>query len=164
MNVTTAQVFRRHHFARRGFHKRRPCKKDRALIFYDDGFVAHRGHIRAAGRARSHDDSNLRDARCAHRRLVVEDATEVIAIRKYLVLIRQICAARIDKIDARQIVLRRDFLRAQMLLHCQRVVSTALDRRIVSDDHALTTTHAPNAGNDACAGRFAVVHLVRRKA
>jgi len=42
--VATAQIFGRDHFARGGFHQRWPTQKDGALVFHDDGFIAHRGH------------------------------------------------------------------------------------------------------------------------
>ena len=58
-------------------------------------------------------DGDLRDAFGRHRRLVVEDAAEVVAIGKHVGLVRQVRAARVDEVDARQPVLARDLLRPQ---------------------------------------------------
>ena len=87
-----------------------------------------------------------------HRRLVVEDAAEVIAVGKHVDLVRQVGAARVDEVDAGQAVLARDVLRAQVLLHRQRVVGAALDGRVVADDHAFAAGHAADAGDDAGGG------------
>ena len=72
-----------------------------------------------------------------HRRLVEEDPPEVLAVGEDLGLQRQERAAGVDQVDARQPVLQRDLLRAQVLLDGHRVVGAALDRRVVGDDHAL---------------------------
>ena len=47
---------------------------------------------------------------------------------------RQVCAAAVDEIDARQLVLERDLLGPEMLLHGHREVGPALDGRVVGDD------------------------------
>ena len=51
-----------HHLAGRRLHQRRAAEEDRALVAHDDGLVAHRGHVGAAGRARAHHHGDLRDA------------------------------------------------------------------------------------------------------
>ena len=71
------------------------------------------------------------------RRLVVEDAAEVLAVGEHLGVLRQVGAAGVDEIDARQPVLARDLLRAQVLLDGHRVIRAALDGGVVADDHAL---------------------------
>ena len=117
----------------------------------------HRRHIGAARRARAHDDGDLRDALRRHLRLIVEDAPEMPFVGKDLVLLRQERAAGVDHVDARQPVLARDVLRAQMLLHRQRIVGAALDGRVVGDDHALAPRNAADAGDDA--GRMHVAAI-----
>ena len=97
----------RHDLARRGFDERRAGEKDRALVAHDDRFVRHRRHVRAARGARAHHARDLRNARGGHVRLVVEDAAEMVAVGKDRVLARQVRAARIDEVDARQPVFRR---------------------------------------------------------
>ena len=77
-----------------------------------------------------------------HRRLVVEDAAEMLAVGKDLVLVRQVGAAGIDEVDAGQMVLPRDLLGAQMLLHRDRIIGPALDRGVVGDDDAFAA-HRP---------------------
>ena len=114
----------------------------------------HRRHVRAARRARSHDDGDLRNALRRHRRLVVEDAAEMVAVGEHIGLVRQVRAARIDEVDARQPVLARDLLRAQVLLDGHRVIRAALDRRVVADDHAFAARNAADAGDDAGARRW----------
>ena len=111
----------------------------------DDRLVAHRRDVRAARRARAHDGRDLRDAGGGHRRLVEEDPAEVLAVGEDLVLQRQVGAAGVDEVDARQAVVQRDLLRAQVLLDRQREVRAALDRRVVGDDHDLAPVHAPDA-------------------
>ena len=111
---------------------------------HDDGLVAHRRHIGAAGRAGAHDDRDLGDAVRAHPRLIVEDAAEMLAVRKDLVLVRQVGPAAVDEIDAGQPVLRRDLLRAKMLLDGHRVVGAALHRRVVGKDHHVAPRHTPD--------------------
>ena len=95
----------------------------------------------------------------AHLRLVEEDAAEMVAVGEDLGLVRQVRAAAVDQIDARQPVLERDLLRAQVLLDRQRIVGAALHRRVVADDHHLPPGHAADAGDHARAGHLAVVHV-----
>jgi hypothetical protein len=133
------------------------------LFLDDDRLVAHRRYVGAAGRARAHDDGDLRNVLRGEPRLVVEDATEVVAIRKYLVLQRQKRAAGIDQIDARQAVFERDFLRAQMLLDGDRKIRAALHGGVVRDDDHLAALHAADAGDDAGGRRRVFVHAMRRE-
>src|SRR3546814_5401036 len=46
-------------------------------------------------------------------------------------------AAGVDRVHAGQVVLARDLLRAQVLLHRHREVGAALDRGVVGDHHDL---------------------------
>ena len=85
----------------------------------------------------------------AHLRLVEEDAAEMIAVGEDLGLVRQVRAAAVDQIDARQAVLLGDLLRAEVLLDRQRIVGAALHRRVVADDHHLPARHAADAGDHA---------------
>ena len=102
--------------------------------------------------------------RAERSRLVEEDAAEVLLVGKHLVLQRQKCAARIDQVDARQMILGRDLLRAQVLLDGHRIIGAALDRRIVGHDHALAAADAADTGDDAGGGHFAAIHAHRRPA
>ncbi len=80
-------------------------------------------------------------AELRHRRLVEEDPAEVLAVGEDLVLQRQERAAGVDEVDARQPVLQRDLLRAQVLLDRHRVVGAALDGGVVGDDDAAPAVH-----------------------
>src|SRR3546814_7594721 len=80
--------------------------------------------------------------------LVEEDAPEVIAVRKDLVLVGQIGPARIHQVNARQPILLCDFLGPQVLLDGQRIVGSALDRGVVADNDAFGAGNAADAGNE----------------
>ena len=134
VDVGAAELLGGHVLSRRGLHERRAADEDRPGSANDHGLVRHRRHVRAAGGAGAHDRRDLRDPERREARLVEEDAPEVVAIGEDLGLERQEGAARVDEVEAREAVLARDLLRAQVLLHRQRVVGAALDRRVVRDD------------------------------
>ena len=159
--VGPAELLGRHVLAGRGLHERRPAEEDRAGPLDDDGLVAHRRDVGAAGRARAHHERDLRDPGGRHPRLVVEDPAEVVAVREDVGLERQERAAGVDEVDARQPVLERDLLRPQVLLDGHRVVRAALDRRVVGDDHAGRALDPADAGDDAGARRVVVVEAGR---
>ena len=160
MHVGAAEFFGRDHLAGRRLHQRRAAEKDRALIAHDDALVRHRRHIGAAGGAGAHHDRDLRNARRRHLRLIVEDAAEMPFVGKNLVLLRQERAAGIDHVDAGQIVLPRDILGAQMLLHRHRIIGAALDGGIVGDDDAFAPRNPPDAGDDARRMHVAAIEAV----
>jgi hypothetical protein len=85
----------------------------------------------------------------------------MFAIGEDLVLLREVRAARIDKVDAGQAVLGGDFLRAQMLLHADRIIGAALHGRVVGDDHGEPAGDLADAGDEAGAGHIFSVHAVR---
>ena len=92
VDVAPAQILGRDLFAGGRLHQRRAAQEDRALVAHDDRLVAHGRHIGAARSARSHHDGDLRNALGGHVRLIEEDSPKVIAIRKHLVLTRQVGA------------------------------------------------------------------------
>ena len=98
-----------------------------------------------------------------HLRLVVEDAAKMPLVGKDLVLQRQEGAAGIDHVDARQIVLPRDVLRAQMLFHRHRIIGAALDGRVIGDDDAFAPRDAPDPGDDARRMHVAAIEAVGRQ-
>ena len=149
VQVAAAEFFGGHHFAGRGLHQRRAAEEDRALVADDDRFVAHRGYVRAARGAGAEHRGDLRDALGAHRRLVVEDAAEMLAVGEDLVLARQERAARVDQVDAGQPVLPGDLLGAQMLLDRNRVVGAAFHGRVVGHDHAFAPGYPADADDHA---------------
>ena len=163
VHVGAAELLGRHDLADRRFDQRRPAEEDRALALDDDRLVGHRRHVGAARGARAHHHRDLRDAGRGHVGDVEEDAAEMLAIGKHVVLVGQVGAARIDQVDARQAVLRRDLLRAQVLLDRERKIGAALDGGVVGDDHALAPRDAADAGDDARARRLVAVHAVRRE-
>ncbi len=159
VDVGAAELLRGHVLARRRLHERRPADEDRPGSADDHRLVRHRGHVRATCGARAHHDGDLRDPERGQARLVEEDPAEVVAVGEDLGLKWEERAARVDEVDARQAVLAGDLLRAQVLLHGERVVRAALDRRVVRDDHALAALDDADAGDDARRRRVAVVEL-----
>ena len=149
VHVAAAEVLGGDDLAGRGLHQRRAAEEDRALVADDHGLVGHRRDVGAAGRAGAHHRGDLRDAARGQVGLVEEDPAEVLAVGEDLVLHRQERAAGVDEVDARQVVVGRDGLRAQVLLDGHRVVGAALDGRVVGDDHALAAADPADAGDDA---------------
>ena len=88
----------------------------------------------------------------------------MVFVGKYFVLSRQERAAGIHKIYAWQVVLRRNFLRSQVFLHCNRIVGTAFDSRIVGNDHTVDAVHLSDARDDARCRDVVVIHVVSGKA
>ena len=159
VDVGAAELLRGHVLAGRRLHERRAADEDRPGALHDHGLVAHRRHVGAAGRARAHHDGDLRDALRGHARLVVEDPAEVLPVGEDLGLERQERAAGVDEVDARQVVLLGDLLRAQVLLDGQREVRAALHGRVVRDDDALLALDHADARDDPGRGRGAVVQI-----
>ena len=160
VQFAAAELLGRDDLADRRLHEGRAAEEDRALAAHDHALVAHRGHVGAAGGARAEHGRELRDAHRRELRLVEEDAAEVLAIGEHLVLQRQERAARVDEVDARQSLLLRDLLCAQVLLDGHRVVGAALDGGVVADDHDRPAVHEADARDDAGAGRIAAVEPV----
>ena len=149
-----AELLGRHVLTGRGLHERRAADEDRAGSLDDHGLVAHRGHVGAAGGAGSHHDGDLRDVPRRQPRLVEEDPPEMLAVGEDVRLQRQECAARIDEVDAREVVLLGHLLRAEVLLHGEREVRASLDRGVVRDDDAAAALDHSDARHDSCAGAW----------
>lgn len=161
VEVAAAQFLRGDNLACGGLHERRTSEEDGALVLDDDGLVAHRRHIGASGRTGAHDDRYLGYTHRTHPGLVVEYPTEVLLIREDIRLVRQVGSARVDEVDARELVLLRDRLRAEMLLDGDRVVCSSLDGAVVGDDHAGDALDGSDARDDP-SGRYVLagIHLV----
>ena len=168
VHIAATQIFCTDHFACSRFDQRGATQEDGALVFNNDGFVAHGWHVSTAGSATAHDHRYLRNAQCTHVGLVKKDAPKVIAVWKHVVLVGQVGAARIDQVNARQVVLLRHFLRTQMLLDGHGVIGAALDGGVVAHNHAVDPIDAAYAGNHAGArcvldAFFVQVHGVGRQ-
>ena len=61
----------------------------------------------------------------------------MVHVGEDLGLPRQVGAAALQQVDARQPVLHRDLLRSKLLLDGDRVEGAAFDGRVVGDHHAL---------------------------
>ena len=163
MHVGAAEILRTDDLAGGGPDQRRSAEKDGALLADDDGLVRHGRNIGAARGAGSHHHGDLGDAVGRHRRLVVENAAEMVAIGKHLVLAGKVGAAGIDQIQAGQTILRRDLLRPEMLLDRHRVIGAALDGGVVGDDHAFPAGDPTDAGDQPGGRHLVVVQPVRRE-
>ena len=87
----------------------------------------------------------------------------MLPVGEDLVLQRQERAAGIDQIDARQMVLARNSLGAQMLLHRHRIIGAAFDGGVIGDDHAVAAADAADAGDQARRRHVATIHFVSGK-
>ena len=87
-----------------------------------------------------HRRAYLRNILSRHVGLIVENATEVVAVWKNLSLIRQISTAAINQINTRQPIFPGDLLSSQMLFDRDWVVCAALDRGIIRNDHTFLAT------------------------
>lgn len=132
------------------------------LTLDDDVLVRHGGHVGATGRAGAHHDGDLRNALRGHVRLVVEDASKVVAVGEHLVLQRQEGAATVHQVDTGQAVLLCDLLGTQVFLDRDGVVRASLDRSVVGDDHAVDAADAADASDDTARWNIAV-HLMTRQ-
>ena len=160
MQIATAERLGCHHLTSGRLHQRRAAKEDGALVAHDDALIGHRGDVGTASGARAHHHGNLRDARRRHIGLIVENPPKMVAIREHLVLVRQIRPAGIDQINAGQIVLLRNLLRAHMLLHRQRKIRAAFDGGVVADDDAFAPRHPANPGDHARRRNILAIHAI----
>ncbi|MNT36968.1 hypothetical protein D3C72_1730830 [compost metagenome] len=87
----------------------------------------------------------------------------MLTVREHFILTRQVGAARIHQVDARQAVLLGNGLGAQVFFHGQRVIRAAFYRGVVGDDHALDAFHATDPGDHARSGDVFAIHLIRRQ-
>ena len=161
VNVAAAEVLGADFLAGCGLHERRAAEEDRARALDDDGFVTHRRDVRAAGRGAAHHERDLGDPGRRHPGLVVEDPSEVVAVREDVGLEGEECAATVDEVHARQAVLEGDLLGPQVLLDGQRVVRPAFDRRVIGNDDDARPLDAADSGDDPGRWSLVVVDAVR---
>ena len=163
MHVTTAQCLGIDHFASGRLDQRRSPKKNCPLVFDDDRLVAHRRYVCTAGSAGPENGRYLWNALGRKTGLVVENSAEMLAIGEDFVLHRQEGTTRIDQVNARQVILFSNFLGAQVFLDGKRVIGTALDGRIIGDNHAIDVADLPDARYEACGWHFVVIETVSRE-
>ena len=160
MQIAASEFLGGHHLAGRGLYQRRSSQEDGALVAHDHCFVAHRGNVGSAGGARTKHRGDLGDPGRAHGGLVVEDAPEMIAVGKDLVLPRQECSTGIHQVNTGQPILRRNLLGPEVFFDRDRVVGAAFDRGVVGHDHAFPSGNPTDSGNDPRRRAFVVVHTV----
>ena len=87
--------------------------------------------------------------------------------REHITLTRQVGPSRVDQVKTRQLVLGSYLLSPQMLLHRNRIVCSALDRRVVRNYHAKPALNQPDTRhNSARVDLLPIVEIVaseRRK-
>ncbi len=89
----------------------------------------------------------------------MEDGAVLAGVGEDAGLFRQVGAAAVDQGEVRQAVLPGDLLGPHVLARRHGVVGAALHRGIVGDDHAGHALDLADAGDDAGAGRHALVHV-----
>jgi hypothetical protein len=176
MQRRTTEVLCIDHLASSSLDQRRPTQKDGSILVHDHTLVGHGGNVCASGGARAHDHRNLWNVLRRHGGLVVEDATEMLAIREHIGLQRKERTATVDckcivhrtesdhdvvklthnnraihtKIYAGKMVLACNLLRTQMLLDRDRVVGTTFDSGIICDNHALRAVSSNKSIDPGC--------------
>jgi hypothetical protein len=158
---TAAELFGGDLLAGGGLDQGRAAEEDRALVGDDDRLIGHGRNVGAAGGTGAEDGGQLRDPSGRERGLVVEDAAEVLTVGEHIVLVGQVRAAGVDEIDAREVVLLRDLLRPEVLLHGHGIVGAALDGGVVGHDDAFAAGDSADAGDDPGSRAGIVVHAVR---
>lgn len=85
-------------------------------------------------------------------------ATHVV--REDVGLVRQSSTTRFDEIDTGKAVLEGNLLSSEVLLDREGVVSTALDRGVVGNDHAAAARDGSDTSDDTSSGQVVGVDLV----
>ena len=160
VHIGAAKILCRDHLPRRRLYQRRAAQEDRALLAHNHRLVRHGRHIGTTRRTRAHDSGDLGNALRAHLGLVVEDPSEMFPVRKDFRLVGQVCTARVDKVNARQMVFERDLLGPQMLLHRDGEVGAALHRRVVADNQAFPAFNPADAGDNSGGRRLVAIHAM----
>ncbi len=158
MKICTAQLLCSDVFTGRGFDKRRSRQIDGAGALHDHVLIAHGWHIGPACRAHAHHHGNLRNAKCRHPGLVIEDAPKVLSVGKHFRLHRQEHSAGVHQVDRRQPVFEGDLLSAKVFLDGDRKIGAAFDGRIVGGNHAGSPRHIADAGDKTGGGELILVH------
>src|ERR1019366_4217397 len=81
----------------------------------------------------------------------------MLAVGKYLILARQVRAARIDQVYTRQADFAGNLLCPQVLLDRDGMISAAFDGRVIADHETFAPPDASRVGNQAVYGCLVVV-------
>lgn len=100
VHLSTTELLSADDFSSGSLDQRRTSQEDVALLLHNDGLVTHGRDVSTAGGARTHDNGDLGDALGAHAGLVVEDATEVLAVGEDVGLMREVGTTAVNEIDA----------------------------------------------------------------
>ncbi len=163
MHIRTTELFSGDLLPSRGFHQWRATKKNRPGSFHDDGFIGHRRDIRTSSGAGAHHCCDLRDLKGGHLCLVVEDPPEMLSVREDLVLHGEERTARVDQVDAGEVVLHSDLLGTKVFFHCDRVIGAAGDGRVIGDDEDFSSMDDADTGDDPGSGRLVFIHVKGRQ-
>src|SRR5215472_5168880 len=161
MHIGTTQVFCTNLFSRRGLNQWRTGQENSAIATHNHTFVTHSRNIGTSCGTGTHDDGDLRYALAGHTRLVVEDASKVLAVRKDFGLQGEKCSTGINQVDTGQVVLFGDLLGSQMLFNSHRIVSAAFDGCIISNNDAFLALDEPDPCYDASRWCLVIVHIPR---
>lgn len=83
----------------------------------------------------------------------------MVGVGEDFILQGQKCPARIDQVEAGQLVFGGNLLGAQVLFDRQWEVGAAFHGGVVGDDQHFAARDAPDAGDQACARGFAAVKI-----
>lgn len=88
VHLTATKVLVANHLTSGGLDQGRTSQEDVALFLNDYALITHSGDIGTSSGTGAHDDGDLGDALGAHAGLVIEDATEVVAVGEDVSLVR----------------------------------------------------------------------------
>ncbi len=158
VHLGAAQVFVLRDFTGRGLQQRRAGQKHLGLLAHHDHVVRQ---TRACRRRRQWTNHAPR-VTCG---MPAADSTRLVgkglaAGDEQFGLVHQVGAAGLDHGHARQLLLQRDLLDAQTLLHAPRRHRAALDGEVAGVDHAAHAGDVADAGDVVAARQRAVLVVV----
>ena len=139
-----------------GFDQRRSGQKNVGASAHQNHVVRQAWQVSTTGSGGAMHDGNLRQTGSRHARLVRKAAP---AFDKDLALVHQIGASAFHQVNHRQLVLLRDFLRAQGFAQTHGRHCAALDGAVTGRNQAALAGHHANTNDGAAAqhGLLAVV-------
>src|SRR3954451_2761853 len=141
-----------------------PAQPHESGAFHHDHDIAKSGEISSAGDARTHDSSNLRNAKPPpHQRVVVEDACRPILSGKNRVLQGKVHARGVNKVNDREAITHGDFLRSQDFRDCLWPPRASLHGRVIRDDHRRTSLDLAEHGDHTGSRCLAMVLVVPKQ-
>ncbi len=164
MHFRAAQIFRGGNLPNGRLYQRGTSQKQSRAFRHQD-VVAHQRQIRSASHAHAHDRGELRNAHCAHHRVIAENSAEIICIGEDVFLQRQKNTGGINQVNRGYMILDSDILRADDFLRSHGEKSAGFHGCVISDEHERPPADFCEASDGSRGGRAApfLIHLVSRK-